>query len=115
MGRRGYSLRPFFMDIIIPKIQTYADGELNRALERELRTGLQLKKETERYREAQAAKEAAQMKGSREIPGLGKFVATFPEWEYFRIRQKYGHEEISSTEFTRDFQKRYPHLSGVRV
>jgi hypothetical protein len=115
MGRGVYSLRPFFMDIIIPKIQTYSDGELNKALERELRTGLQLKKETERYREIRSAKEAAELRGSREIKGLGKFVASIPAWEYFRMRQKYGHDEVSSREFTRGFQKRYPHLSGIKV
>jgi hypothetical protein len=55
------------------------------------------------------------MKGSRDVPGLGKFVATMPEWEFFRLREKYGNEEVHSDEFIRDFQKRNPHLSGVKL
>ena len=103
------------MEIIIPKEQSYSDGQLFKALEREIRTGMQLKKETERYREIRAAKEAADMKGAKEIKGLGKFVASIPAFEYFRLRQKYGHEEVASDEFTRDYQKRFPHLSGIKI
>lgn len=115
MGRGDKTLRPFFMNIILPKVATYSDGQIAKALERELRMGLELKKQWENRREIKAAAEAKAMKGSRDVPGLGKFVATMPEWEFFRLREKYGNEEVHSDEFIRDFQKRNPHLSGVKL
>lgn len=66
-------------------------------------------------REIKAAHEAKQLKESRDVPGLGKFVGTMPAWEFFRLRQKYGSEEIHSDEFIRDYQKRFPHLAGAKI
>jgi hypothetical protein len=100
---------------IITKLPTYSDGQINKALERELRLGLQYKKVTERVREERAAKEAQSMRGSREVPGLGRHVASIPAWEYFRMKQKYGHDEVHSDGFVKYLQKTYPHLATSRI
>ena len=100
---------------IITSFPKYHDGEINRALEREIRTGMQLKIETERARELQAA---AQAKEARDAGGnglLGKLVAVIPEWEHFRLVQKYGHQEVHSKEFLRYIQKKMPELAVGRV
>jgi hypothetical protein len=103
------------MQIINPQVQTYSDGQIAKALERELRTGLQLKKAWEQKREIEAAHEAKQLKGQKAVAGLGNHVATMPAWEFFRLRQKYGHEEIHSDEFLKNYQKRFPHLAGIKL
>lgn len=100
---------------IITALPKYHDGEINRALEREIRTGMQLKIETERARELEAAQQA---KEAREAGGngpLGKLVAVMPNWDYFRLVQKYGHKEVHSKEFLKYFQRKMPELAVGRV
>lgn len=98
------------MQIILPP-KKITEGELGRAFERELRTGLELKKATEAEREKQAAMEAHDFKGHKTIPGLGKMVGVFPEWEFFRLIQQYGHAEVHSKDFMRFHNRKFPHLS----
>lgn len=100
---------------IITSFPKYHDGEINRALEREIRTGMQLRKEMERARELEAAQQA---KEAREAGGngpLGKLVAVLPNWDYFRLVQKYGHKEVHSKEFLQYFQRKMPELAVGRI
>ncbi len=51
------------MEIIIPKLKRYSDGEVDRAFMKEIKTGFNLEKQTEKKRVAQATKEAKELKG----------------------------------------------------
>lgn len=110
MGHRASALCPFFMEIIIPP-KRFSVGDRWKAIERELRTGLELKKATEAKREAIARQSAHSMRGAGKVPGLGRNVGVMPSWEYFRLLQKYGHKEVHSREFLKDFQKKNPDLA----
>ena len=70
------------MDIIIPNLKKYSDGEIDRAFMKEIQNGFKLEKQTEKKRVAQAAKEAQHLKGTTH-PTLGKPVATIPAREFF--------------------------------
>jgi hypothetical protein len=101
--------------IPIIKQPVITDIEVNKAMMRELTTGIELKKQWENRREIEAAQQAKEKKGHKTIAGLGKCVAVIPEWEFFRMQQKYGSQEVGSKEFIRYFQKKYPHLSPNKV
>lgn len=103
------------MELLIPNFPKYSDGQLLKAVERELRTGVQLKKETERQREIEAEHQAKMMRASKTLPGVGKHVATMPAWEFFRLKQKYGYDEIHSKEFLRYYQKKFPALATASI
>jgi hypothetical protein len=102
------------MDIIIPNIKRYSDGEIDRAFMREIKNGFKLEKATEQKRYKQAVKEAAQLKGTVH-PTLGRPIATMPAREFFRLTSKYGHEEVHSKEFLKDYNKRFPELSPNEI
>ena len=102
------------MDIIIPNIKRYSDGEFDRAFMREIKNGCKLEKATEQKRYHQAVKEAAQLKGTVH-PTLGRPIATMPAREFFRLTSKYGHEEVHSKEFLKDYNKRFPELSPNEI
>ena len=102
------------MDIIIPNIKRYSDGEIDRAFMREIKNGFKLEKATEQKRYNQAVKEAAQLKGTVH-PTLGRPIATMPARELFRLTSKYGHEEVHSKEFLKDYNKRFPELSPNEI
>lgn len=86
------------------------EAAINKALERELRLGFELKRQTERAREIQAAHQAkVAAKHVDKETGMRK-LASVPTWEFFRVQQKYGHGVWHDDEFLRDFKKRYPHL-----
>jgi len=104
------ALCPFSMEIIIPP-KRFSVGDRWKAIERELRTGLELKKATEAKREEVARKSAQEMRGAGKVAGLGRNVAVMPEWEFFRVVQKYGHKEVHSREFLKYFQKKHPDLA----
>jgi hypothetical protein len=38
-------------------------------------------------------------------------VGVMPDWEFFRLIQKYGHKEVHSREFLKYFQKTNPDLA----
>ena len=111
----GRKVMLLFCMQLITSFPRYHDGEINAALMRELKTGLQLKKETERAREIQAAREAKEKVQSKEMKGLGRCVAVIPEWEFYRMKDKYGHHEIHSKEFMKYYQKTFPNLSPNKL
>ena len=92
-----------------------SDTERDRALIRELRSGIQLKEALEHEREIVAAHEAAQMRDAKTIGGLGKHVSTMPHWEFFNLVRKYGHDEVHSRGFHKYYQKKFPHLATASV
>jgi hypothetical protein len=100
---------------IITQLPRYSDGEVNRALIREITTGMELKKQVERKKEIEAAEQAKAHIAAKEIKGLGRCVGVIPEWEFFRMQQKYGHAEIHSKGFMKYFQKKFPHLSPNKL
>lgn len=100
---------------IITALPRYSDGEIDRAIFKELKTGHQLLKAREEFRDNQAALEAQTFKGHKAVKGLGKCVAVWDQGDYLRMVKKYGHEEVNSKDFLRTFQKLYPHLSPNRV
>ena len=102
------------MDIIVPNLKRYSDGEIDRAFMNEITNGFKLEKETEHKRVAQAAKEAQQLKGTVH-PVLGKPVATIPPREYFRLIQKYGQETVHSKEFLKYYNKKFPELTPNKI
>lgn len=67
------------------------------------------------FREIEAAKVAASMKGHRMVQGLGKHVAEIPQHEYFIIREKYGDECWHDPEFVRDCVRHNPHLGSNKI
>jgi hypothetical protein len=50
------------------------------------------------------------MRGAGKVAGLGRNVGVMPDWEFFRLVQKYGHKEVHSREFLKHFQKNNPDL-----
>ena len=93
----------------------WGEGQLFRALEREFRSGLELKKAQEELRERAAAANAAELRGNSRTTKIGKHVAEIPSWEFFRMQQKYGHDEVHSRGFIRYLQKKFPHLATSKV
>ena len=105
----------FFMEIItsLPK---YSDGEVHRALIREITTGIQLKQNLENEREKICAQHAQDIKKHQQFGFKNlRCVAVTPGWEWFNIRKKYGHQEVHSKEFLKYYQKKFPHLSPNKL
>ncbi len=102
------------MDIIIPNIKRYSDGEIDRAFMKEIKNGFKLERQTEKQRVAVAAKEAKELKGTTH-PVLGKPVATIPAREFFRLTKKFGHETVHSKEFLKYYNKKFPELSPNKI
>ena len=102
------------MDIIVPNLKRYSDGEIDRAFMKEIKTGFNLEKQTEQKRVAQATKEAKELRGKTH-PVLGKPVATMPAREFFRLTQKYGQETVHSKEFLKYYNKKFPELSPNKI
>jgi hypothetical protein len=102
------------MDIIIPNIKRYSDGEIDRAFMREIKNGFKLEQQTEKARVKQAVKEAQELKGTTH-PTLGKPIATMPAREFFRLTSKYGHDEVHSKEFLKYYNKKFPELSPNQI
>ena len=100
---------------IVTALPRYSDGEINRALIQEIKTGFQLAKAIEDKEEILAAKQAEEARGHKTIAGLGKQLWTMPEDAYFRMVRKYGHAEVHSKEFARYMNKRMPHLCSHKA
>jgi hypothetical protein len=98
------------MDIIIPNIPRYSDGEVDRAFMREITNGYKLEVKREKQRTDIAAKEAKQHVGKTH-PTLGKCVATIPARDFFRLTKKYGHDTVHSKEFLKYYNKKFPEMS----
>ena len=102
------------MDIITNIPRNFTDGEVDAAFLAEIKNGFKLEKETEHLRVAQAKREANQLKGKTH-PTLGKPVATMPAREFFRLTQKYGHDQVHSKEFLKYYNKKFPELSPNQI
>ena len=102
------------MDIIVPNLKRYSDGEIDRAFMNEITNGFKLERETEQQRVAGAAKQAKKLKGTVH-PVLGKPVASIPPREYFRLIQKYGQETVHSKEFLKYYNKKFPELTPNKI
>ena len=103
------------MNIITPKLNTYSDEEIDRALIQEIQDGLHLELgDRDRFAHQQAAKEAHQLKGTIH-PTLGRPVATMPAREFFRLVKKYGQETVHSKEFLKYYNKKFPELSPNKI
>jgi hypothetical protein len=59
---------------------------------------------------APSRQSAQEMRGAGKVAGLGRNVGVMPDWEFFRLVQKYGHKEVHSREFLKHFQKNNPDL-----
>jgi hypothetical protein len=100
---------------IVTALPKYSNDEVNRALIKEIQTGFQLERETERARVEQAAAESETYKGHRTVQGLGKCVGVIPSREFFRLTAKYGRNEVHSKGFMQYYQKKFPQLSPNRI
>jgi hypothetical protein len=96
----------------IPTAPKYSDAELDDALITEVFNQHELKfhPKKEKAREEQAAKESREGT-NKTIKGLGKLVVTMPIEEWYFLKKKLGSETVLSTDFLKDLQKRFPHLS----
>tara|TARA_R110000868_G_scaffold1050_2_gene8015 strand:- start:1335 stop:1643 length:309 start_codon:yes stop_codon:yes gene_type:complete len=102
------------MDIIVPNFKRYSDGEIDRAFMKEIKNGFKLERQSEQSRVDQARKEATELKGKTH-PTLGKPVATIPAREFFRLTEKYGHDQVHSKEFLKYYNKKFPELSPNKI
>jgi len=102
------------MDIIVPNFKRYSDGEIDRAFMKEIKNGFKLERQSEQERVNQARKEATELKGKTH-PTLGKPVATIPAREFFRLTEKYGHDQVHSKEFLKYYNKKFPELSPNKI
>ena len=102
------------LNIIIPP-KEYTEGDRALALQHEFRTGWQFLKATEEARETQARAQAQPLKSHKAIPGLGRCIRVTPEWEHFRLIQKYGRHEVHSKEFQKYYEKKFPELTPHKI
>ena len=105
----------FFMQLItnFPK---YSDGEIDRALMRELKTGIMLKQSWENEREKLCAEHAQKVKEAQPFGFKNlRCVAVTPAWEWFNMRRKYGNQAMHDKGFIKDYQKRFPHLAPNKL
>ncbi len=102
------------MDIITNVPRSFTDGEVDAAFLAEIKSGFKLEKETEHLRVDQARKEANEEKGKTH-PTLGKCVATIPARDFFRLTNKYGHDQVHSKEFIKYYQKNFSDLSPNKL
>ena len=102
------------MDIITDLPRSFTDGEIDQAFMNEIKSGFKLERETEHERVAAAAKQAKHLKGTKH-PVLGRPVATMPAREFFRLTNKYGHDQVHSKEFVKYYQKNFSELSPNKL
>jgi hypothetical protein len=82
------------MDIITDLPKSFTTGEIDEAFMNEIKSGFKLEKETEHLRVAQA---------------------TIPARDFFRLTQKYGHDQVHSKEFLKYYNKKFPELSPNQI
>jgi hypothetical protein len=93
----------------------WANTRLGRQLERELRTGFQLEKEQERFRLMAAKQEAQEVRNGGNNMRDMKQVAAVPARDFWRLVQKYGHDEVHSKSFIRHLHKTNPSLKTANI
>lgn len=98
---------------VIVNLPRYSDGEIDRAFMREIQTGYKLEREkkVEEQRLKLARKNAKRHVGKRH-PVLGECVMSLPARDFFRLKQNYSHEEVTSDEFIR-WMKKDPDLRDL--
>lgn len=103
------------MNVIVTSIPS--GRAVRDALIKEIKTGFQLAKEISRKDEIKAAHEAKTLRGHRPIGEDVNLraVAVYPQDEYLRLVKKYGHKEVSSKEFIRFYQKKFPDLAPNKL
>jgi hypothetical protein len=92
-----------------------SDIALDVALTNELCSGRKFKEATLRARERACAQEAKAARGHKTIPGLGKMVLSLPDYEYFKMVEKFGYEAFDDRQFIRDIQRLEPDLACHKV
>lgn len=102
------------MNVIVPP-KIFSQGEVSKALEREIRTGFQLEREREALRVKDARGRADELRGVKEVGPLGRPVSVMPQRDFFRLVQKYGVQEVSSPGFIQYFQRKFPELSPNKI
>lgn len=93
-------------------MQIVSEVEGWKVIERELRTGFQLQKQTEVAREKQAENQAKENSGK--IVGKDmqlRKIASVPMLDFIQMTQKYGHEAFGDDEFLADLKRRKKHLT----
>lgn len=94
----------------------YSDGEIHDAVLREIRHGTKLKVAMEEERHKSARQQAHEFRQSNKTLGsLGKVAAVIPDFEFFNLINKYGHDEVHSREFLRSLRRHEPDLCVNRV
>jgi hypothetical protein len=88
----------------------YSQDETDAAFVDLVTKELDKEKRHEKFRVAQAEKEAKDLAG-KDHPVFGKCVASIPAREYFRLINKYGTEEVHSPKFIKYFQKNFSNLT----
>lgn len=101
---------------IITKLPRTPNGEIDRALISEIRSGIKLKEAWEKERETICAQHAEKVKDNQKHGFKSmRCVSVMPAWEWFNMRNKYGAEAMRDRGFIKDFQKRFPHLSPNKI
>jgi hypothetical protein len=101
---------------IITALPRYSDGEIDRALIREITTGIKLKQAWEGEREKICAQHAEKIKDNQKFGFKNlRCLAVTPGFEWFNMRRKYGHEAMHDKGFIKDYQKRFPHLAPNKI
>jgi len=94
----------------------WANSQVGRAIERELRTGFMLEKQLEKFRVEGAAEEAAEVrKHGQRANAPFKQVAAVPARDFWRLVKKYGHDEVHSKDFIRYLHKKMPELKTANI
>ena len=91
--------------------------KIDDAMIKEFKYGLKLKKAMEDEREiaARMASSLLRRSGTKNVKGLGKHLCEIPDWDYFRMKEKYGQEEVHSKEFLKYLQKKKKDLFTANV
>ncbi len=100
---------------IITSIPKYSDGEVNAALMREIKLGFHRERVTEGIRVRNASEYRKTFDEAKEVPGLGLHAAAMPARDYFRLVNKYGHQEVHSDKFLRRMRKDMPGLVSKKL
>lgn len=91
------------------------EGQLQRAILNELRTGEQLERATQERRLRQAHAEAKTHDPKKTAAGLMKPILCVPGREFFRIREQFGEDCWDDRTFIRDYQRNVPDAKIARA
>ena len=101
---------------LLPKPETYAEGQIHDALIKEVVRGFEFEKARERVREQGAAQRAQEIRhGGNRTTKFGKHVGCLDEETMFRIGQKYGFGALGDKGFMRDLFNKHTHVRTARM